>query len=140
MPGNTLRVLVVEDTFSNLKMLEAKLLGERFEVEVALDGAEALRKIAAQTFDIVLLDVMMPGLDGFEVCRRIKTGRETGDLPVIMVTALDSLADRQLGMDAGADDFFVKPVEDRLLFGRMIELTDRANVDASARDAWARQV
>jgi two-component system cell cycle response regulator len=125
MPSQTRRVLVVEDTFSNLKMLEAKLLSKGFVVETAFDGAEALRKIEEQDFDIVVLDVMMPGIDGFEVCRRIKLGRATDALPVVMLTALDSLSDRELGMDAGADDFFVKPVEDQLLFGRILELIDR---------------
>jgi len=124
MPNQTRRVLVVEDTFSNLKMLEAKLLSRGFIVHIAFDGAEALRKIEEQEFDIVVLDVMMPGIDGFEVCRRIKLRRATGALPVVMLTALDSLSDRELGMDAGADDFFVKPVEDEVLFGRMLELID----------------
>jgi two-component system cell cycle response regulator len=131
MPSQTRRVLVVEDTFSNLKMLEAKLLSKGFVVEIAFDGAEALRKIEEQEFDIVVLDVMMPGIDGFEVCRRIKLRRASRVLPVVMLTALDSLADRDLGLDAGADDFFVKPVEDQLLFGRMLELIDR-NADEKA--------
>lgn len=124
MASETRRVLVVEDTVSNLKMLEAKLLGERFAVEIASDGSEALRKIEEQPFDIVVLDVMMPGVDGFEVCRRIKRQRGRPVMPVIMLTALDGPADRQAGMDAGADDFFVKPVEDQVLFRRMLELID----------------
>jgi two-component system, cell cycle response regulator len=126
MPNQARRVLVVEDTFSNLKMLEAKLLTERFDVQIATNGLEALAKIEAQVFDIVLLDVMMPGLDGFEVCRRIKAGRGTAALPVVMVTALDAPEDRKLGMAAGADDFLVKPVEDQLLFRRILELTDQS--------------
>ena len=133
MPSQTRRVLVVEDTFSNLKMLEAKLLSKGFVVETAFDGAEALRKIEEQDFDIVVLDVMMPGIDGFEVCRRIKLGRATDALPVVMLTALDSLSDRELGLDAGADDFFVKPVEDQLLFGRILELIDRRADERGSR-------
>jgi two-component system, cell cycle response regulator len=125
MPSEMHRVLVVEDTVSNLKMLEAKLLGESFAVEVASDGIEALRKIEEQQFDIVVLDVMMPGVDGFEVCRRIKLQRGRPIPPVIMLTALDAPTDRQVGMAAGADDFFVKPVEDQVLFRRMLELIDR---------------
>jgi len=141
MRSQTGRVLVVEDTFSNIKMLEAKLLSERFEVQVAVNGLEALRKIEEQAFDIVLLDVMMPGIDGFEVCRRIKQRRGIRVLPVIMLTALDSLADRKIGMDAGADDFFVKPAEDHLLFGRMLELIDRPLDESLATtvDDWSRQ-
>jgi two-component system cell cycle response regulator len=132
MPSQTRRVLVVEDTFSNLKMLEAKLLSKGFVVDIAFDGAEALLKIEEQEFDIVVLDVMMPGIDGFEVCRRIKLGRASRVLPVVMLTALDSIADRELGMDAGADDFFVKPVEDQVLFGRMLELIDRSAHEKAA--------
>jgi two-component system cell cycle response regulator len=129
MRSQTRRVLVVEDTFSNMKMLEAKLLQERFEVQTAFDGLEALAKIEDNEFDIVLLDVMMPGLDGFEVCRRIKRHHRAKGVPVIMITALDSPADRDLGMGAGADDFFVKPVEDELLFGRVLELIGRGAKD-----------
>jgi two-component system cell cycle response regulator len=124
MRGQALKVLVVEDTFSNVKMLEAKLLNERFEVHIAFDGLEALSKLADHAFDIVLLDVMMPGMDGFEVCRRIKAGETS--LPVIMITALDSPVDREAGFAAGADDYFVKPVADELLFARLLELTSEA--------------
>jgi two-component system cell cycle response regulator len=122
MQRQGVRVLVVEDTPSNLKMIEAKLLNARFTVRVAVDGAEALAKLRDEPFDVVLLDVMMPGLDGFEVCRRIKRDEQHRSLPVIMLTALDSAADHKLGMEAGADDFFVKPVEDRRLFTRILEL------------------
>jgi len=122
MSGQTFRVLLVEDTVSNVRMLEAKLLQGGFGVAVAFDGFEALAKLAEQAFDVVLLDVMMPGMDGFETCRRIKRDPRTQSLPVIMLTALDSPTDRQLGFDAGADEFYVKPVEDGLLFPRMAEL------------------
>jgi two-component system cell cycle response regulator len=128
MGGQTFRVLLVEDTVSNVRMLEAKLLQQGgFSVDVAFDGFEALERLAVQTFDVVLLDVMMPGMDGFETCRRIKRDPRTQSLPVIMVTALDSPADRQLGFEAGADEFYVKPVEDGLLFPRMVELIGGAD-------------
>jgi two-component system cell cycle response regulator len=122
MSGQPLRVLLIEDTFSNAKMLEAKLVQGGFSVELAFDGFEALAKLGVYDFDVVLLDVMMPGMDGFETCRRIKRDGRTARLPVIMLTALDSPTDRELGFDAGADDFFVKPVEDGRLFPRMVEL------------------
>ena len=101
----TARVLVVDDILSNVKLLEAKLTAEYFEVVTAFNGLECLAKMAEATPDIVLLDVMMPGMDGFEVCRRIKSDPKTAHVPVVMVTALDQPSDRIAGLDAGADDF-----------------------------------
>lgn len=118
----TARVLVVDDILSNVKLLEAKLTSEYFEVVTAYSGMEALGKIEASDPDIVLLDVMMPGMDGFEVCRRIKTNPKTAHIPVVMVTALDQPSDRVAGLDAGADDFLTKPVDDAALFARVRSL------------------
>jgi two-component system cell cycle response regulator len=130
MQAQPRKALIVEDTVSNLKLLEAKLINEHFDVQIALDGVEALAKLDEHEFDIVLLDVMLPGIDGFEVCRRIKRHLKAGAVPVIMITALDKSSDRTVGFDAGADDFFVKPVEDAVLFGRVYDLMrERANGD-----------
>jgi two-component system cell cycle response regulator len=118
----TARVLVVDDILSNVKLLEAKLSAEYFEVVSAYNGQEALTKVEEQEPDIVLLDVMMPGMDGFEVCRRIKSNPKTAHLPVVMVTALDQPSDRVAGLDAGADDFLTKPVDDAALFARVRSL------------------
>ncbi|HSC18129.1 MAG TPA: PleD family two-component system response regulator [Rhizomicrobium sp.] len=118
----TARVLVVDDILSNVRLLEAKLSAEYFEVCTAYNGPEALAKIEEQIPDIVLLDVMMPGMDGFEVCRRIKNNARTAHLPVVMVTALDQTADRVAGLEAGADDFLTKPVDDAALFARVRSL------------------
>jgi two-component system, cell cycle response regulator len=118
----TARVLVVDDILSNVKLLEAKLTAEYFEVVTAYSGAEALAKIGNCEPDIVLLDVMMPGMDGFEVCRRIKANPATAHIPVIMVTALDQSSDRVAGIEAGADDFLTKPVDDAALFARVRSL------------------
>ncbi|HEX3808571.1 MAG TPA: PleD family two-component system response regulator [Rhizomicrobium sp.] len=118
----TARVLVVDDILSNVKLLEAKLSAEYFEVVTAYSGLEALGKIEAAEPDIVLLDVMMPGMDGFEVCRRIKGNPKTAHLPVVMVTALDQSSDRVTGLEAGADDFLTKPVDDSALFARVRSL------------------
>jgi two-component system, cell cycle response regulator len=118
----TARVLVVDDILSNVKLLEAKLTAEYFEVVTAFSGPEALSKIEDAAPDIVLLDVMMPGMDGFEVCRRIKANPRTAHIPVIMVTALDQSADRVTGIEAGADDFLTKPVDDSALFSRVRSL------------------
>jgi two-component system cell cycle response regulator len=118
----TARVLVVDDILSNVKLLEAKLSAEYFDVLTAYNGLEALAKIEEHEPDIVLLDVMMPGMDGFEVCRRIKQNAKTAHLPVVMVTALDQPADRVTGLEAGADDFLTKPVDDAALFARVRSL------------------
>ena len=118
----TARVLVVDDILSNVKLLEAKLTAEYFEVVTAFNGLEALAKVAETNPDIVLLDVMMPGMDGFEVCRRLKSDPKTAHVPVVMVTALDQPSDRVAGLEAGADDFLTKPVDDAALFARVRSL------------------
>ena len=118
----TARVLVVDDVPPNVKLLEAKLTSEYFDVLTAYSGPEALEVISREHPDIVLLDVMMPGMDGFEVCRRIKSDKTTAHIPVVMVTALDQPSDRVAGLEAGADDFLTKPVQDLALFARVRSL------------------
>ena len=118
----TARVLVVDDIVSNVKLLEARLTAEYFEVLTAYSGREALDIIARERIDVVLLDVMMPGMDGFEVCRHIKQNEKTAHLPVIMVTALDQPSDKVHGLEAGADDFLTKPVDDIALVTRVKNL------------------
>ncbi len=116
------RVLVVDDIAVNLRLLEAKLTAEYYEVITASDGYRALEMVATQAPDIVLLDVMMPGLNGFEVCRKIKETAETTQIPVVMVTALGDVRDRVRGLEAGADDFLTKPLQDVALFARIKSL------------------
>jgi two-component system cell cycle response regulator len=118
----TARVLVVDDIPRNVKLLEAKLTAEYFDVLCAESGQRALEVVREQRPDIVLLDVMMPGMDGFEVCRRIKADPHTMHIPVVMVTALDQVQDRVEGLEAGADDFLTKPVNDLALFSRVRSL------------------
>jgi two-component system cell cycle response regulator len=119
----TARVLIVDDFRPNIKMLEARLLAEYFEVVSATSGNEALSLCRDGKCDIVLLDVMMPGLNGFEVCRRLKADPQTLHLPVLIVTALNQPSDRLLGLDAGADDFLIKPVDEIALIARVRSLT-----------------
>ncbi|WP_237154195.1 PleD family two-component system response regulator [Oryzibacter oryziterrae] len=118
----TARILVVDDIAANVRLLEARLTAEYFDVHTATSGAEALDMLEHSPFDIVLLDVMMPGMDGFEVCRRIRANPKTTHVPVIMVTALDQVADRVNGLEAGADDFLTKPVSDVQLITRVKSL------------------
>ena len=119
----TARILVVDDIEANVRLLEAKLTAEYYEVIVAYDGPSALAKAVAEKPDIVLLDVMMPGMDGFQVCRRLKDDPETRHIPIVLVTALDGRSDRILGLEAGADEFLTKPIDDVMLFARVRSLT-----------------
>ncbi len=118
----TARVLVVDDIMSNVKLLEARLTAEYFEILTASSGREALDILDRERVDVVLLDVMMPGMDGFEACRHIKQNSNTAHIPVIMVTALDQPADKVHGLEAGADDFLTKPVDDIALVTRVKNL------------------
>lgn len=118
----TARVLVVDDILANVKLLEARLQAEYFEVLTANSGQAALDICARERVDVVLLDVMMPGMDGFEVCRRLKSTPATSHVPVIMVTALDQPSDKVQGLEAGADDFLTKPVDDIALITRVKNL------------------
>ena len=118
----TARILVVDDIPANVKLLQARLSQEYFDVRGATSGAEALRVCDEEQCDMVLLDVMMPQMDGFEVCRRLKANPRTHHIPVVMVTALDQPADRVRGLECGADDFLTKPVSDIALITRVKSL------------------
>ena len=136
----TARVLVVDDVEANVKLLEARLTADYFEVRTARSGPEALAICARERADVVLLDVMMPGMDGFEVCRRLKSEPRTQHIPVIMITALDQPSDRVRGLEAGADDFLTKPVDDLALItrvknlARLKTLTDEMLMRASTEE------
>ena len=119
----TARILVVDDLLPNIKLLEAKLIAEYYEVVTAMSGFEALAAAEEYNPDIILLDVMMPGMDGFETCKKLKENPETAHIPVVMVTALDQPADKVKGLSCGADDFLTKPVDDLPLFARVRSLT-----------------
>jgi two-component system cell cycle response regulator len=118
----TARVLVVDDIPANVKLLEARLSAEYFDVVTAMSGQDALTICERAECDLVLLDVMMPDLDGFEVCRRLKTNPVTHHIPVVMVTALDQPSDRVRGLEAGADDFLTKPIPELALIARVRSL------------------
>lgn len=116
------RILVVDDILPNVKLLEAKLMSEYYSVLTAYNGFEAIEVARAEQPDMILLDVMMPKMDGFEACKRLKADPATAHIPVVMVTALDQPTDRVRGLDAGADDFLTKPANDLALFARVRSL------------------
>ncbi len=118
----TARVLIVDDIPINIKLLETRLMAEYFTVLSATNGLDALEICATQEVDIILLDVMMPGMDGFEVCRRLKADPKTHHIPVVMVTALDQPTDRIAGLEAGADEFLSKPIDAVQLIARVKSL------------------
>jgi two-component system cell cycle response regulator len=118
----TARILVVDDNPINRRLLQAKLTGEYYDVLTAASGREALAAVAERAPDLVLLDVVMPDLSGYSVCRQIKADGQCSHIPVVMVTALDSPQDMVEGLECGADDFLTKPVDDLALFARVRSL------------------
>ena len=116
------KLLVVDDTPQNVKLLADLLRAKGYEVVTAASGPEGLEKVTAERPDLVLLDVMMPGMSGYEVCQKIRSDPSTGILPVVMVTALDPAQERIKGLEAGADDFLSKPVNHAELLARVRSL------------------
>ena len=121
------RILIVDDEPRYLRLLEANLRTEGYEVATAQDGVQALDVFSAQPIDLVLLDVMMPRLDGFGVCQRL---REFSNVPIVILTARGEEQDRVRGLDLGADDYLVKPFSATELLARVRAVLRRANVPA----------
>jgi two-component system response regulator MprA len=144
MPGVQSRVLVVEDDARLAATLQRVLAAEGHDVEVAGDGVEALRRARLRTPDLAVLDVMLPGLDGVTVCRKL---RETAQFPILMLTALSGTEERVRGLDSGADDYLVKPFAYQELLARVRALLRRSMpadrlrfadvvLEPAARTAW----
>ena len=150
----TARVLIVDDIPANVRLLQAKLEADYYDVITAGNGEAGIETAIEEQPDIILLDVMMPGVDGYEVCRQLKHHPETRHIPIILLTALDGREDRLSGLEAGADDFLTKPVDDIILMARLKALVrlkqmvdDLRQREASSRraglsgeDLYARQI
>ena len=115
-------ILIVDDNAQNAELLQAYLEPLDGNIRIAVDGIDALEKIGRQNPDIILLDIMMPRMSGFEVCRRLKENPDTRDIPVVIVTALNELGDVERGVDCGADDFLSKPIHKLELLTRVKSL------------------
>lgn len=131
------RILLVEDEKNIARFIELELKYEQFEVEVSHDGREGLSKALEDKFDCILLDVMLPGLNGIEVCRRI---RAQLNVPIILITARDAVMDRVAGLDAGADDYIVKPFAIEELLARIRSILRRVGNNEIQQDAETIQV
>lgn len=130
-PSKGVSVLVVEDEEDLLDLLHFNLAREGFSVRTATTGEEALREIREGMPQLMLLDLMLPGMDGLEVCRNIKTSQETSELPVIMLTARGEESDVVQGLELGADDYITKPFSPRVLMARIRAVLRRSEADAS---------
>ena len=116
------RILIADDTLQAAELLEAYLSGPEYDVQFASDGEETLQKVSAQRPDLILLDVMMPRLSGFEVCKRLRADPSTRGIPILMITALDQPLDVERAVEAGTDDFLSKPISKAELLHRVQSL------------------
>ncbi len=139
-------ILVVDDVEQNVRLLADLLVFHGWRVSTAMSGEQALERIAAEAPDLVLLDVMMPGLSGYDVCRRLRADPAHALLPIVLVTALDPAAERVKGLEAGADDFLSKPINRPELMARVRSLLrikslhDQVQRQASELAAWNQQL
>ena len=130
------RVLIVEDDSDILNLLSYNVQAAGFDVVTAVDGNAALAMVRQHSPDLVLLDLMIPGIDGFEVCRELKRGSETRNIPVIMLTARGEEVDRIVGLELGADDYVVKPFSPRELILRIRAVLRRSAPEAIVESVW----
>jgi DNA-binding response OmpR family regulator len=113
------RILIADDNAQGVELLEAYLSGPEYELDTAADGEETLRKVKEWQPDLILLDIMMPKISGFEVCKRIKSNPATSDIVVLMITALDQESDISRAVEAGTTDFLTKPINKTELLVRV---------------------
>ncbi len=131
------RILVVEDEKDIRELLEHYLKKEGYEVRIARDGLDGLEKASREKFDLVLLDLMLPRLDGLEICRRLRSQPDTAALPIIMLTAKTEEADRIVGLEMGADDYITKPFSPREVLARIKALHRRLERPRGREAKWS---
>ena len=132
------RILVVDDHRANVEMMAGVLAGRGYSVSTANDGQEALERVRAERPDVLVCDILMPRMDGYEVCRRLRAAPETALLPIILVTSLEAHDERVRGLEAGADDFLNKPVKWEELFARVRSLLRVKALQDELKDLNAR--
>ncbi len=135
--GHGVNVLIVDDNEQNLELLEAYLEDLSCELRLARDGMEALDAVAAKRPDVILLDVMMPRMSGFQVCSKLKNDPPTRDIPIVMVTALNEVSDVERAIECGADDFLSKPVNKLELLTRVKSLVRISKMQAELQRTLA---
>ena len=116
------KILVADDNVQNLELIEAYLADLNCQILTAVDGEETLTKVRQAAPDLILLDIMMPKVSGFEVCKQLKDDPRTRDIPILMVTSLHEMADIERGVEAGTDDFLSKPIHKQILLKRVKSL------------------
>jgi len=134
-PAIQRRILVVEDEADIRELIRYNLAQEGFVIEEAADGVQALDRVARRTPDLIVLDLMLPGLSGLEVCRKLRAAPQTANLPILVATAKGTEVDRVLGLEMGADDYVVKPFSPRELVARVKALLRRAHLLAEPESA-----
>ena len=128
------RILVVDDEVYIVHILDFSLGMEGYEVVTALDGEQALERVAQQKPDLIVLDIMMPKLDGYETCKALKSREETRDIPVILLSAKGRNVDQKTGFEVGADDYITKPFSPRKLVERINAILGHANTEATSTE------
>lgn len=131
-----MRILLVEDDFNLAETLAEAITDQRYVVDVAIDGESALDYIKSLDYDLILLDVMLPDLNGIELCQKLRS--QGHQMPILMITALDTISDKIVGLDAGADDYIIKPVDLGELFARIRALLRRGNTSSSPILEWGK--
>ena len=129
-----MRILLVEDDFNLAETLAEAITDQRYVVDVAADGESALDCIKALDYDLILLDVMLPDLNGIDLCQKLRS--QGHQMPILMITALDTVSDKITGLDAGADDYLIKPVDLGELFARIRALLRRGSTSAPPILEW----
>ena len=129
--GNSWHILIVEDDPKDLKLLQSHLISPDYSIEFVRNGSDAIETISRRQFDLILLDILLPGMDGFEICRRIKQMDDARDTQVVLITCLSDMENKIRGVELGADDYLIKPIEPRELQARVrVLLKKKAYLDS----------